>query len=166
VRLAGVERRLYDQENYEQCLAQMWTGWRDRYRFILLDCPPSLGAMTLMALTAAHTVLIPVQCEYYAARGLGRLLDIVAAIRERTNPALTCGMLATMFDQRNSICNTVLAQLQGHFPNRLYNTVIGVDTRLRECPIAGEPITLYAPGTRASQQYRQFAREFLSRNLG
>jgi len=129
----------------------------------LLDCPPSLGALTLMALTAAQEVLIPVQCEYFAARGLGRLLDIVAAVQGRTNPDLTCHLLATLYDRRNRICRDVLGKLKAHFPERLLDTVIGVDTCLRECPAVGEPIILYAPRTRASQQYRQLAREFQAR---
>jgi chromosome partitioning protein len=163
VRLASVERFLYDRQNYEQGLAQILAIWRERYDYILLDCPPSLGAITLMALTAAHRALIPVQCEYYAARGLKRLLEIISAIRERTNPALAVHMLATMYDQRNGICRSVLAQLQDHFPNQLFDTVIRVDTRLRESPAAGEPIIHFAPRSRASKQYRQLAQEFSSR---
>ncbi len=160
VRLASVERLLYEQENYEMILSQALDPWQAEYDYIFLDCLPSLGALTLMALTTAQTVLIPVQCEYYAARGLKRLLDIVTAVRERTNPDLAYYMVATLYDQRNGICRSILDQFQTNFSDRLLDTVIGVDTRLRECPVAGEPIILYAPRTRASQQYRQLAREF------
>jgi chromosome partitioning protein len=160
LRLASIERFMYDQDDYETILAQTLAPWQAEYDYILLDCPPSLSALTLMALTAAQRVLIPVQCEYYAARGLSRLLDIVDIVQERTNPGLICHLLATLYDQRNRICQSVLEQLRDTFPDRMLDTVIGVDTRLRECPVVGEPIILYAPRTRASQQYRQLAREF------
>jgi chromosome partitioning protein len=167
VRLASVERWLNEQDDYETILAQILELWqadgRRVYDYILLDCPPSLSPLTLMALTAAQSALIPVQCEYYAARGLSRMLDVVAAVRERTNPDLTCHLLATLYDQRNRICQGVLAQLRVNFPDWLLDTVIGVDTRLRECPAAGEPIILYDSHTRASRQYRQLAREFHAR---
>jgi chromosome partitioning protein len=165
-RLASVERFLYEQVGYEMTLARIFESMNSMYTYILLDCPPSLGGLTLMALTAARWVIIPVQCEYYAARRLLRLLDVVAAVRVRTNPDLSCYLLATMYDQRTRIGKGVLEQLKLRFPDRgpdaarLLDTVIGVDTRLRECPAAGEPITLYAPRTRASRQYHQLAREF------
>jgi len=163
LRLASVERFLYEQDDYETILAQILAQWQREYDYLLLDCPPSLSAITLMALTAAQRVLIPVQCEYYAVRGLSRLLDIVAEIRKRTNPDLTYHLLATLYDQRNRICRGVLEQLRFSFPDWLLDTIIGVDTRVRECPAAGEPIILYAPLARASQQYRQLAREFHAR---
>ncbi len=165
-RLASVERFLYEQAGYETTLTRIFEPMNSIYTYILLDCPPSLGGLTLMALTAARWVIIPVQCEYYAARRLLRLLDVVDAVRARTNPDLSCYLLATMYDQRTRIGQGILEQLKLRFPDRgadsvgLLDTVIGVDTRLRECPAAGEPITLYAPRTRASRQYRQLAREF------
>jgi chromosome partitioning protein len=129
------------------------------YDYILLDCPPSLGGLTLMALTAARWVVIPVQCEYLAARRLSRLIEVVNGVRTRTNPTLDYLLLATMYDQRNRIAKGVLAQLQRNFPSRLLDTVIGVDTRLRESPAVGAPIIRYAPRTRASRQYRALAEE-------
>jgi chromosome partitioning protein len=162
VRLAGAERFLYDQEGYEATLGRL-LGWLAGYDHILLDCPPSLGAITLMALTAADAVLAPIQCEYYAARRLVSLLDIIDAVRQRTNPGLGVMLVATLYDQRNLIARKVLEQLQTRFASRLFHTVIGVDTHLRECPVVGEPIIVYAPNTRASQQYRQLAREFIVR---
>lgn len=162
VRLAGAERFLYDQNGYEATLGRL-LGWLAGYDHILLDCPPSLGAITLMALTAADAVLAPIQCEYYAARRLVSLLDIIAAVRERTNPGLGVMLVATLYDQRNLVARKVLEQLQTRFASNLFHTVIGVDTRLRECPIVGEPIIVYAPNTRASRQYRQLAREFIVR---
>ncbi|MCP4537014.1 MAG: ParA family protein [Chloroflexi bacterium] len=162
-RMAGVERLLYEHNGYETILARMLAPWHDEYEYILLDCAPSLGGITLTALTAARWVLIPVQCEYFAARRMRRLLEAVTIVRKRTNPHLTCYLVATMYDKRNRICQGVLQQLRWHFPTQLLDTVIGVDTRLRESPATGEPITLYAPRTRASQQYRQLAREFLAK---
>jgi chromosome partitioning protein len=158
-RLASVERALYEVENYEERLMQILDPCRESYAAILIDCPPSLGALTLMALNTAQQVLIPVQCEYYAARRLEGLLEVVEAVKERTLRDLDCRLLPTLYDQRNRICQGVLAQLQENFAEQVTKTVIGVDTRLRECPAAGEPVILYAPRSRASEQYRQLARE-------
>lgn len=163
LRLAGTERLLYDKPDYEFWLAEILSRWEGAYDIILLDCPPSLGAITLMALTAAQYVVVPVQCEYYAARGLSRLLDIVDVVKNRTNLAVHVFLLATLFDQRNKICRDVLSQLQAHFSDTMLNTVIGIDTRLRESPIVGEPILLYAPSTRASRHYRALARELVGK---
>ncbi len=159
VRLAGVERSLYDRGRYEFLLGEILQKWSGAYDYMLLDCPPSLGAITLMALTTAQMVLVPVQCEFYAARGLNRLLDIVAEVQQHTNPHLRYHLLATLYDRRNNICRTVLEQLQTHFSTAMFDTVIGVDTRLRESPVTGEPVLLYAPRTRAAEQYRQLATE-------
>jgi len=159
LRLANVERTLYNRVDYEHLLSQVLARWMNEYNYILLDCPPSLGAITLMALTTAQMVLVPVQCEHYAARGLSRLLDIVAEVHKRTNSELTYHLLATMYDQRNNICKRVLTQLQTHFGPSMFKAVIGVDTRLRESPVTGEPILLYAPRTRAAEQYRVLAQE-------
>lgn len=158
-RLAGVERHLYNVKNYEAHLRRWTAGWQTTYRYILIDCPPSLGAFTLMALTAAHHVIIPVQAEFFAARRLDRLVDVVSAVKQRTNPGLRWHLLVTMFDTRNRICRGVQNQLQINFGQNLLQTVIGVDTRLRESPAVGEPITVYAPRTRASRQYRNLAQE-------
>ena len=119
-----------------------------------------------MALPAAVMVMVPVECEYYAARGLNRLLDIVAEVQKRTNPALKYRLLATLYDRRNKICPTVLEQLQEHFAPTMFETIIGVDTRLRESPATGEPILMYAPHTRASEQYRLLTREVQSLVIG
>ncbi len=158
-RLASVERLLYDQEDYEMLLSKILSPIQPEYDYILLDCPPSLGALTLMALSTAHSVLIPVQAEFYAARRLDRLLDVVDVVRDRLNQHLITYLVVTMYDQRNRICRGVLDQLRLSFSKRLLNTVIGVDTRLRESPAVGEPITMYAPRTRATKQYRELARE-------
>lgn len=158
-RLAGVERHLYEQADYETALLRLLKPHYDHYNYILLDCPPSLGGLTLMALTTARWVIIPVQCEYLAARRLSRLVNVIEVIRTRTNPDLGYFLLPTLFDRRNRISRGVLEQLQAHFEANLLETVIGVDTRLRESPATGEPIIAYAPRTRASKQYRALAQE-------
>lgn len=161
VRLAGLERRLYDVTGYEYLLKEAFGQHGQAYDVILLDCPPSLSALTLMALTASDEVLIPAQCEYYAAKGLERLLEIVEAVREKTNPDLEARVLPTMYDQRNRICRMVLGQLRQAFPDMVLDHLIGVDTKLREAPALGEPITIYAPQSRAAEQYRSLAGELL-----
>ena len=164
-RLAALERRLYDQADYELLLGSVLKMCPDGYEFILLDCPPALGAISIMALSAANRALVPVQCEYLAAIGLMRLLETIEAVREHTNPQLEYDLLAVMFDKRNKINREVLERLRDNFSERLLDTVISVDTHLRECVIAGEPITLYKPNTRATEQYRQLAQEYTARLL-
>jgi chromosome partitioning protein len=161
--LASVERMLYERPHYREILKQKLARWNSVYDYILLDCPPALGGLVFMAYTAAQSVIIPVQCEYYAARRLTRLLDMVELVRKRTNPSLISYLLPTMYDQRTRISRKVLAQLQANFSEQLLDTVIGVDTRLRECPAVGEPIVIYAPRTRASEQYRQLAQELMAK---
>ncbi|MCG3207928.1 MAG: Sporulation initiation inhibitor protein Soj [Anaerolineae bacterium] len=158
-RLASAERHLYDTAHYETILAELLQPLNTTYSYILLDCPPSLGAITLACLTAAQHAMIPVQTEYFAARRLNILLEVISAIKQRTNPGLDWHLLATMYDQRNRISCGILDQLKHAFPGQLLDTVIGVDTRLRESPAVGEPISMYAPRTRASRQYFDLARE-------
>mgnify|MGYP006277498075 FL=1 len=159
LRLSRVERSLYEKGSYEETLVRMLQPWMDYYHFILLDCPPSFGAMTIIALIAADHVLIPVQSEYYAARGLTRLLQIAEFIKTRTGKDVSYHVLVTMLDTRNRIHRIVLEKLQTNFPDLLLDTKINVDTNLRECPATGEPIILYEPNTRASQEYRALAQE-------
>ena len=159
VRMASAERILYDIPEYEKILGKVLSEISSAYTYILLDCPPSLGALTLLALTTAQHVLVPVQCEYFAARGLVRLLDVVAAVRQHTNPALVYWLVVTLFDKRNNISLRVLEQLQENFGEHLLQSMIGIDTRLRESAVVGEPIILFAPQSRASEQYRLLSAE-------
>jgi chromosome partitioning protein len=161
LRVAGVERHLFERDHYEILLKQLLEPLNEAYDYILIDCPPSLGPITLTALTAVDIVLIPVQCEYYAAQGLLRLMDIAEAIRHRENPTLKIYFVVTMFDQRNRINREIYSQLQKNFSDHLLNTVIGIDTRIREAAALGEPVIQYAPKARSSIQYRQLAQEII-----
>jgi chromosome partitioning protein len=161
LRLSRVERSLYEKGSYEETLVRMLQPWMDDYHFILLDCPPSFGAMTIIGLIAADRVLIPVQSEYYAVQGLARLLKIAEFIKSRTGKDVSYHVLVTMLDTRNRIHRVVLEKLQGNFPDLLLDTRINIDTNLRECSATGEPIILYDPDTRASREYRALAQELI-----
>jgi chromosome partitioning protein len=159
-RLARVERSLYEMPDYETVLAKAIKPLISQYDAIILDCPPTLSSLTLVAFYAADEVLIPVQCEYYAAKGLDLLLTIISTMEKRRNRTIPWYLVVTLFDPRNKIHRTVYDQLAQNFPDNLMQTFIRMDTKLRECPIVGEPITVYAPNTRASEQYRLLAQEF------
>ena len=159
-RLARVERDLYELADYESALARVIEPLKESYDSIILDCPPTLSSLTLVSFYAADEVLIPVQCEYYAAKGLDLLLTIISTMEKRRNRTIPWYLVVTLFDPRNKIHRTVFDQLNQNFSGHLMQTFIRMDTKLRECPIVGEPITVYAPNTRASEQYRLLAREF------
>jgi chromosome partitioning protein len=159
-RLASVERYLYEMVDYETRLENVIKPLKDNYDYIIVDCPPTLSSLTLVAFYAADEVLIPVQCEYYAAKGLDLLLTIITTMEKRRNRTIPWYLVVTLFDPRNKIHRTVYEQLNHNFSTHLMQTFIRMDTKLRECPIVGEPITVYAPATRASVQYRLLAQEF------
>lgn len=162
-RLALLEKWLYGRSDYEyllkDCLDGMDTG---RYDVILMDGAPSLGVLTLNALTAADLLIIPTQCEYFATRSLRRVMELVRLVREKTNPGLAYRVLITMFDRRNRISQVVRGQLREWFSDGLLTTVIELDTKLRESAAVGRPITLHAPRSRAAAQHRALARELTS----
>jgi chromosome partitioning protein len=164
-RMARVERDLYEYDNYEGMLTKALAHWVGNYDYLLLDCPPTLSSITLVALSTAHEVLIPVTCEYYAAKGLDLLLRIISSVENHTGHSLPWSMVITMFDPRNKISNTVYEQLNNNFSKNLLKSMIRMDTRLREAPVFGEPIITYSPTTRASLEYRELAREFHERTL-
>jgi chromosome partitioning protein len=163
VRLAAVERAAAEVDSPELILKEAIAPWMNKYRHILIDCPPSLGSLTQMAFTASERVLVPVQCEYFSSWGLMRLLDVTGAMQHGRPPSLQSHLLATMYDARNAVHRDVYARLRDTFPNMMMRTAIGVDTLLRESELVGEPILRYAPNARASQEYRKLAREWVVR---
>jgi chromosome partitioning protein len=130
-----------------------------RYDVVLLDCPPSLGSLTINALTAADLLIIPTQCEYFSIQALNDMFEAVNLIRERTNPRLMYRLLVTMFDGRGTFHTRMFEQLQTYFKEGLLQTKIGFDTKLREAQLAGKPITIHASQSRGAQHYRQLAEE-------
>lgn len=161
--LALIDKLLYGRKGYEFRLQKRLRSMDDHfYDIVLIDCPPYFGTLTLNALTAANSLIVPAQCEYYAAHSVRQILELARLVREKTNPSLSCHVLATMYDRRNRICRLVLNQMQRELKPILFNTVIEVDTKLRESPAFGKPITLYAPKTRGAQQYRELAQELIN----
>jgi chromosome partitioning protein len=160
--LVGAEVELVSALAREYRLKEALQPIRDRYEFVLVDCPPSLGLLTINALTAADSVLIPLQCEYYALEGLTALNDSIQLIRERLNPKLElAGVLPTMFDSRNSLSHQVSEEVRGHFPGRVYKTVIPRNVRLSEAPSHGLPVALYDPSSRGAQAYVELVSEII-----
>ena len=136
----------------------------DRYNYILIDCPPSLGLLTVNALTAAQAVLIPLECEYFALRGMALLMDTLTKIQERINPDLEiAGILATMLDARTIHGREVLSRVTDAFGDKLFKTIIHKTIKFAEAPVAGEPIVTYAPKSGGAREYRELAREVMSR---
>lgn len=162
IALAGAEVELVDLENREFLLKEALEGLRDLYDFILIDCPPSLGLLTLNALTASDSVIVPLQCEYYALEGLSHLLGTVERIRENLNPDLFIkGILLTMFDVRNNLSAQVAEEARGHFGDLVFETVIPRNVRLGESPSHGMPVLLYDIRSRGAQSYLNLAKEVI-----
>lgn len=163
--LVGAEVELVSVIGREFRLAEALKAVRDQFDFVVIDCPPSLGLLTVNGLSAADAVLIPLQCEYYALEGLSALLDTVELIRARLNPSLAIdGILLTMFDTRNSLSHQVSDEVRRHFPERVYRTVIPRNVRLSESPSHGIPAALYDPASKGAQAYIDLARELVDRN--
>jgi len=153
-----VEKFLTVRQNYEYSLRTALEQ-APTYDMVICDCPPSIGALPYTAMTAAHLLLIPTQCEYFSTHGLAEVLDLVKRVRERTNPHLSYRLLITMFDRRNRVHRNVRDQLNAAFPGAVLETAIEIDTKLRESQVFGQPITSYAPKSRAAGQYRALAEE-------
>ena len=160
--LASREHKLFGQPGYEHRLVELLKPIRVNFDYFLIDCPPSLGPLTLMALTAADLTLIPAQCDYYAFQGVLRLLEVIEAVQARTNPALDFLLFVTLFDPRPLISRKVLAQLHTHFGKHLLETTIRTDARLRESSLVGEPITQFAPRSRGAALYRSLTNELVN----
>jgi chromosome partitioning protein len=165
--LTAAELKLMDAIARESRLKEQLAKIADRYDTILIDCPPSLHLLTLNALTAAHGLLIPVQCEYFALEGLSSLLDTVKAVRQRLNPTLEIdGLLRTMYDVRNNLGNEVSAQLTHHFGDKVLRSIIPRNVRLAEAPSHGQPIHLYDRSSRGAIAYIGLAGEMIRRERG
>jgi chromosome partitioning protein len=162
--LVGAEVELVSALAREFRLREALRGVRDEYDYVLIDCPPSLGLLTINGLTAADGVLIPLQCEYYALEGLSALMDTLKLIRERLNQALEVqGILLTMFDTRNSLSHQVSDEVRRHFADRVYRTVIPRNVRISESPSHGLPVVLYDPVSKGALAYTDLAREMIER---
>jgi chromosome partitioning protein len=164
IQLAGAEVELVSRPEREHVLAAALAPIKKYYDYILLDCPPSLGLLTINALVASDSVLIPLQCEYYALEGLSQLMDTIQLVRKRLNPALKIeGIVFTMFDARTNLANQVVEEVKSHFRKEVYQTVIPRNVRLSEAPSHGKPIALYDARSKGAEVYRDFAREVLKR---
>ena len=160
--LTGAEIELVTQERREYRLKRALEAIRDQYDYILVDSPPSLGILTLNTLTAADSVLIPLQCEYYALEGLGQLLETIKLVQTRLNPSLEIeGVLLTMFDRRLRLAKQVVDETMNYFGDKVYSTIIPRNVKLSESPSFGKPILLYDIGCLGAKTYLQLAREVI-----
>lgn len=162
--LAGAEVELVNMERRDTRLRDAIKTVRDEYDFVLIDCPPALSLLTINAFAAAQTVMIPMQCEYYALEGLSDLVETIRMVRQNLNPELEIeGLLRTMFDPRNNLSNEVSEQLREHFGNKLYRTIIPRNVRLAEAPSFGQPVITYDLQSKGAQAYLALAGEILRR---
>lgn len=160
LRLAGAELELVSALSRETRLRQAILPLTEEYEYILVDCPPSLGLLTLNALAAADGVLIPIQCEYYALEGLTSLLDVIKLVRKRLNPGIAVeGVLLTMHDARLRLAVQVSEEVREFFQDKVYRTQIPRNVKVSEAPSFGQPVVLYAPGSRGAQAYLDLAKE-------
>ena len=165
IRLAGAELELVAEEGREYRLKQLFESVKDEYNFIFIDCPPSLGLLTLNALVASQRVLIPIQCEYYALEGVTSLMNTVNRVKQTFNPGLDIeGILMTMLDGRTNLGLQVVDSVKKHFKSKVFSTAIPRNVRLGEAPSHGVPIHVYDPKSIGSEAYRQLARELMKRN--
>lgn len=167
IELAGAEIEMVGIEDREMLLKRAFKTIADEYDFVVIDCPPSLSLLTVNALTAAESVLIPIQCEYYALEGVGQLMNTVKLMRKKLNPALKVeGILLTMFDSRTNLCAQVVQEVRNHFPQEVFETMIPRNVRLSEAPSYGEPIHIYDSHSTGAQAYRALTKELIQRNEG
>ena len=165
INLAGAEVELVSMMSREQRLKEKLDIIKERFDYIFIDCPPSLGLITLNAFTASDSVLIPVQCEYYALEGLGQLLNTINLVKKHLNKDIQIeGALLTMYDMRTNLSNQVVKEVKRYFNNKVYKTVIPRNVRLSEAPSYGMPITEYDPRSKGAKSYEKFAKEFLKIN--
>ena len=165
--LVGAEIEMLNMSDREKTMKKMVDKLRDQFDYILIDCSPSLGLITVNALTASDSVIIPVQCEYFALEGLGKLLNTIKIIQKRLNPSLEIeGFLLTMYDSRNNLSNQVLDEVKRHFQDMVFQTLIARNVRLSEAPSHGQAAISYDATSKGAQNYLNLAREALERNEG
>jgi chromosome partitioning protein len=162
--LAGAEVEMVGIEGRESLLKPRLDSLRNKYQYIIVDCPPSLGLLTVNALTAADSVLIPIQAEYYALEGLGQLLNTIDLVKNGLNPELDIeGILLTMFDSRLNLAQQVAGEIRKHFPDKIYQTSIARSVRIAEAPSHGKPIILYDVNSNGAQSYLALAKEVVAK---
>ena len=164
VNLAAAEIELIGVEKKEYILKNEVDWIKDQYDYIIIDCPPSLSMLTVNAMTTANTVLVPIQCEYYALEGLSQLIHTVNLVKERLNAELDMeGVVFTMFDSRTNLSNQVVDNVKNHLNQNVYNTIIPRNIRLAEAPSYGMPISMYDPKSAGAESYRLLAKEVIDR---
>lgn len=165
INLVGAEIEMVDRNQRERILKKAIDQIRSKYDFVIIDCPPSLGLLTINSLTASNSVLIPVQCEYFALEGLGQLLNTIKIVRQHLNTALEIeGVVLTMYDTRTRLSNQVAAEVKKYFDDRVFSTVIARNVRLAEAPSFGKPALLYESTSVGAKNYLALAREIIKRN--
>lgn len=163
--LVGAEIEMINYPNRENVLKTILESVRDQYDFIVIDCSPSLGLITVNALTAADSVIVPVQCEFFALEGLGKLLNTIKIVQSRLNTELVIeGILMTMYDGRLRLCNQVVAEVRRHFEELVFTTIIHRNSRLSEAPSFGKPVILYDANSKGAVNYLNLAKEILQKN--
>ena len=165
INLAGAEVQLVSMMSREKRLKEKLDIIKENFDYIIIDCPPSLGLITLNAFTASDSVLIPVQCEYYALEGLGQLINTINLVKKHLNPNISIeGALLTMYDPRTNLSNQVVKEVKKYFDNKVYKTLIPRNVKVSEAPSYGMPITMYDPRSKGANCYDKFAKEFLKQN--
>lgn len=164
IQLAGAEVELVSAISREMKLKKALLPIKNRYDYIFIDCPPSLGLLTLNAMTAADSLLIPIQCEYYALEGLGQLMNTIALVKKHLNPGLEIeGVVLTMFDARTNLSVQVAEEVKAYFKDKVFNSIIPRNVRLSEAPSYGKPIITYDPKSKGAEQYLDLAKEVIER---
>ncbi len=161
--LIGAEIELIDTDEREKQLKKAIETLAADYEYVIIDCPPSLSLLTVNALSAANSVLVPLQCEFYAMEGLGQLMETIRLVQQELNKQLTVdGILLTMFDGRNNLCHQVSDEIRAHFGDKVFRTVVPRNVKLSEAPSHGQPVLMYAIGSRGAQAYIDLAQEVLA----
>lgn len=165
INLVGAEIEMIDRESRERILKRAIDKMRQQYDFVIIDCPPSLGLLTINALTASDSIVIPVQCEYFALEGLGQLLNTIKIVRQHLNPELEIeGVLLTMYDNRTRLSNQVAEEVKRYFDDRVFKSVISRNVRLAEAPSFGKPALLYDSTCAGAKNYLSLGREIIKNN--